>query len=407
MGGAWQDEQTGGQSSLIWENLTEPSSKTKLFGTNGTHVDSLVAELNRWYEFLEFYVARRIPHVPAGVRALAPAIFAAATGISGVQLEPDRFTQYPTYAAALAAYEAEPPVRILLENGAGDPNNLGAPFGTYEVHFPSWPPPNAVATTWWFQADQKLWPAKPTDEGQRRPRARRRTSTTRPRSRPPTSTAASPTSGPRIPTSTGACSRSARRSRSTASRSAQTTAHRRSGQRRLVVALDRARHRPRSHAHRAATRRPRGLRAERLAARVAPRPRRRAFDRARTGAPRHVGIGCALAARTVRERARRAVPVRAHLPRRFAHPHQRRGAGRQPSVLGVRRSSRERHGHQRHRALGIASLASWCCPSSRIRPQASRPRTRRAARCAANRAGRSCRTARPPRLRPTSTAGSR
>ncbi len=156
MGGAWQDEQTGGQSSAIWKALDLSSGKVKLFGTNGTHVDSLVAELNRWYEFLEFYVARRIPHVPDGVRALAPAIFQAATGISGVQLEPDRFSRYTDYDAALRAYEAEPPIRILLENGAGDPSNLGAPFGTSEMSFSSWPPANAVPTAWYMQPDEGL-----------------------------------------------------------------------------------------------------------------------------------------------------------------------------------------------------------------------------------------------------------
>jgi predicted acyl esterase len=162
MGGAWQDEQTGGQSSLIWQHLTLPSSKTKLFGTNGTHVDSLVAELNRWYEFLEFYVAQRIPKVPAGVRAIAPLIFQSATGIPNVQLEPDRFTKYTSYASALAAYEKEPPIRILFENGAGNASNLGAPYGTYEAHFTSWPPPNEVPTTWFFQPDQKLSSTAPT-----------------------------------------------------------------------------------------------------------------------------------------------------------------------------------------------------------------------------------------------------
>jgi predicted acyl esterase len=162
MGGAWQDEQTGGQSSLIWEHLGGLASQHKLFATNGTHVDSLVAELNRWYEFLEFYVARRIPKVPAGVRAIAPIIFEQATGISGVQLEPDRFTQYPTYAAALAAYESEPPIRVLFENGTGDKSNLGAPFGTYEMHFTSWPPPNVQPTSWFFQPDQMLGASAPS-----------------------------------------------------------------------------------------------------------------------------------------------------------------------------------------------------------------------------------------------------
>ncbi len=157
MGGAWQDEQTGGQSSLIWPNLTGvPKGDLKLFGTNGTHVDSLVAEFDRWYEFLEFYVAHRVPHVSSAMRALAPAVFQAATGIAGIQLPPDRFDNTQTYASQLAKYQAEPPVRILFENGVGDPNNLGAPLGDYSVTFPSWPPPNAKPTSWYFQPDQKL-----------------------------------------------------------------------------------------------------------------------------------------------------------------------------------------------------------------------------------------------------------
>ncbi len=157
MGGAWQDEQTGGQSSLIWPNLTGvPKGSLKLFGTNGTHVDSLVAELDRWYEFLEFYVAHRVPHLSPSLRLLAPVIFQAATGIANVKLPPDRFDNTKSYASQLALYQAEPPVRVLFENGAGDPTNLGAPFGDYSISFPSWPPPNAVPTPWYFQPDQKL-----------------------------------------------------------------------------------------------------------------------------------------------------------------------------------------------------------------------------------------------------------
>ncbi len=157
MGGAWQDEQTGGQSSLIWPNLTGvPKGSLKLFATNGTHVDSLVAELDRWYEFLEFYVAGRVPHVSPTVRLLAPVVFQTATGITGVQLPPDRFDNSQSYASQLAKYQAEPPVRVLFDNGVGDPTNLGAPFGDYSMSFPSWPPPNAKPTAWYFQPDQKL-----------------------------------------------------------------------------------------------------------------------------------------------------------------------------------------------------------------------------------------------------------
>jgi predicted acyl esterase len=157
MGGAWQDEQTGGQSSLIWPNLTGvPKGTLKLFGTNGTHVDSLVAELDRWYEFLEFYVAHRVPHISPTLRALAPVVFKIATGIANVQLPPDRFDDTQSYASQLAKYQAEPPIRVLFDNGAGDPTNLGAPFGDYSISFPSWPPPDAKPTAWYFQPDQKL-----------------------------------------------------------------------------------------------------------------------------------------------------------------------------------------------------------------------------------------------------------
>jgi predicted acyl esterase len=156
MGGAWQDEQTGGQFSVMWNHFTEPASKLKLFATNGTHIDSLAAELNRLYEFLEFYVAQRIPVMPPLIRALGPAILGSQLGITGLQIEPDRFTSYTSYAAALAAYEAEPPVRILLENGAGDPANPGAPVGTTALTFASWPPPQTVAKSYYLRPDQRL-----------------------------------------------------------------------------------------------------------------------------------------------------------------------------------------------------------------------------------------------------------
>lgn len=162
MGGAWQDEQTGGQFSVMWNQFTEPSSKLKFFATNGTHVDSLVAEFNRWFEFEEFYVAQRIPQIPPLIRLFGPSLIASQLGIPGITFEPDRFTSYPNYDAALAAYEAEPSVRILLQNGAGDPANPGSPNGTSELDFASWPPPQTVPTTLYFQPDQQLAAQRPT-----------------------------------------------------------------------------------------------------------------------------------------------------------------------------------------------------------------------------------------------------
>jgi len=160
MAGAWQDEQTGGHFPSMWDRFS-PSVDTHLAGTNGTHVDSLLTQVNRWYEFLEFYVAHRIPQMPASFRALATLMIESQTGVAGVGIGADRFTSYSSYADALAAYRAEPPVRILFENG-GRRKKPGAPVATFEHSFSQWPPAETVSTTWWFQPDQKLAHTPPT-----------------------------------------------------------------------------------------------------------------------------------------------------------------------------------------------------------------------------------------------------
>ena len=50
-----------------------------------------------------------------------------------MQLPPDRFDRSTDFAAALAAYEAEPPVRVLFDNGAG--GTPGAPVAGFEASF--------------------------------------------------------------------------------------------------------------------------------------------------------------------------------------------------------------------------------------------------------------------------------
>ena len=54
----WTDEQTGGHCPTLAEHMGGTSRKWFTF-TNGTHVDSLDPEtFNRWFDFLELYVAR-------------------------------------------------------------------------------------------------------------------------------------------------------------------------------------------------------------------------------------------------------------------------------------------------------------------------------------------------------------
>lgn len=153
LGGAWQDEQTGGH----WPDLIShfsPDTKVRATITNGTHAEPLLPSMiTRWAEFLDFYVARRIPHIPDGVRAAAPANYERFLGVR-VDLPPDRFTDEPDFASALARYEAEPPVRVLFDNGAGA--EPGAPVPGFEADFDGWPPNGVTPTAWYLGARSTL-----------------------------------------------------------------------------------------------------------------------------------------------------------------------------------------------------------------------------------------------------------
>ena len=162
--GAWQDEQTGGRWPDVLAHLTSvPPGTLKITATNGAHISSLDPEvLLHLTEFLDFYVKGTIPKVPAPARAAASAIYQGILGIGGVQLPQDRFTGYTDYATALAAYQAEPPVRILWETGAAPGKPAGTPYPVTETTYASWPPPETTATPWYFQPGGALTAATPT-----------------------------------------------------------------------------------------------------------------------------------------------------------------------------------------------------------------------------------------------------
>ena len=70
----WTDEQTGGHCPTLAEHFAGTDRKWFTF-TNGTHVDSLApSTFNRWYDFLQLYVAKRAPILgAAAMQAGAPA----------------------------------------------------------------------------------------------------------------------------------------------------------------------------------------------------------------------------------------------------------------------------------------------------------------------------------------------
>jgi putative hydrolase, CocE/NonD family len=144
------DEQTGGHCPDLAEHFTGTPRKWFTF-TNGTHVDSLDPEtFNRWYDFLELYVAHQAPIVnSAGIHAAAPVIYQQAMGINGVTLPPDPVQLQPTYDGALAAFENLQPIRVLFDNGAGGAQP-GQPVPGFEQSFPSFPIPGTTARSWYL-----------------------------------------------------------------------------------------------------------------------------------------------------------------------------------------------------------------------------------------------------------------
>jgi predicted acyl esterase len=157
--GAWQDEETGAHFADML-NRFSPNIVVKATLVNGMHADSLgPALLTRWAEFLDFYVARRVPTVSPATRLVANAVLSA--GAHGaVTLPPDRFDPATPYQTALASYEAEPRVRVLFDSGAGGPP--GAPVPAFEASFPSWPPPSTETKTWYFEPNGQLGDSAPT-----------------------------------------------------------------------------------------------------------------------------------------------------------------------------------------------------------------------------------------------------
>ncbi|HEX4490882.1 MAG TPA: CocE/NonD family hydrolase [Acidimicrobiia bacterium] len=169
----FEDEQTGGHCPELARHFTGTSEKWFTF-TNGAHIDSLdPATFNRWYDFLELFVAHQAPLVnSAVVQAAAPVIFQVAMGLPSTDLATlpaDPIQTKLTYSGALKAFEALAPVRVLFENGAGaSPTGTqaaGDPYPTFEQSFAALPVPGTTARTWFLGPNGSLNAAKSKTAG--------------------------------------------------------------------------------------------------------------------------------------------------------------------------------------------------------------------------------------------------
>ena len=165
----FQDEQTGGHCPDLAAKFTGTKKKWFTF-TNGVHVDSLdPATYNRWYDFLQLYVAKQAPMQNAVVtQAAAPVVYNQAMGLPPndlVTLPVDPIQQMPTYDGALAAFEKLPSIRVLFDNGAGSgPSHIqtpGSPYAGFEQSFSAFPIPKTVARRWYLGPNGALSDSAP------------------------------------------------------------------------------------------------------------------------------------------------------------------------------------------------------------------------------------------------------
>ena len=347
------DEQTGGHCADLAEHFTGTRRKWFTF-TNGVHVDSLDPQtFNRWYDFLELYVAHRRPQLSDATKALAPTVYTTAMGINDVTLPPDPIQAQPSYAAALSAFQALKPIRVMFDNGAGSATP-GAPYPGFEQSFSRFPIPGTQARSWYLSANGTLSAGRATS-------ASGDEFTWKPKSRSATSYSGNDGPGglwsatPDYHWQTNPAGTAA----SYVERAADGQHHR--DRRRRGPAVDQglgAERRPPGHDLRGASRRPRDVRAGRVATRLRAQAGRRPEHAARAGAqppPRRRRA----AARGPLHRGHRPPVLRGpRVPQGLPHPGHDRRPGRRPARLGVLGAEPARDGQGVHRPLAHARLAA-------------------------------------------------
>ncbi|MEX2626331.1 MAG: CocE/NonD family hydrolase, partial [Ilumatobacteraceae bacterium] len=151
LAGAWQDEQTGGRFPTMLDDFT---SSPALYASlvNGLHTEAISPPiLPRYVEFLELYVARRTPELDV-LPLIGPVLGEGIFGTADFEIRGERFDDL-SYEEALAAFESEPPIEVLLEQGAAEGFTPGSPMPRAVEAFDAWPIPSATATAWYLGDD--------------------------------------------------------------------------------------------------------------------------------------------------------------------------------------------------------------------------------------------------------------
>ena len=159
--GAFQDEQTGGH---FVESLGKLKNNKNVWISlqNGVHSDSLgPSTITRWVEFLNLFVADRIPKVPPLILALGGDLYDFLANAPALPVEQSRFASYTSLEKAKADFRKDPRVRLMMDNGAAIPASPGAIGASWELGFDSWPIRQVRPVSYFIDANGKLRPSKP------------------------------------------------------------------------------------------------------------------------------------------------------------------------------------------------------------------------------------------------------
>ncbi|MEO8548582.1 MAG: CocE/NonD family hydrolase [Kofleriaceae bacterium] len=156
---AWEDEQTGPYFFTLLDKFTSaPALRMTVY--NGVHIDAFQPKiLADWFDFLELYVADRVPIDHQVSRALAPQLYQQVFQTNSLDLPPSQLLHAANVDEARATWTATGKLRALFESGAG--KAPGEPVPAFEYAFTQWPPVEQSPQRLYAQPDGSLADAAP------------------------------------------------------------------------------------------------------------------------------------------------------------------------------------------------------------------------------------------------------
>jgi predicted acyl esterase len=156
--GSFQDEQTGGHFVESLKKFPKSNKNVWLNLQNGVHVDSLgPSTITRWTEFMNLFVADRIPEVPPLILALSGELYEFLADAPALPVEQSQFGDYTSVEKAKADFKKfYKRTHLLMDNGAAIDGSPGAIGATWELNYNSWPIKQTEPTRYYLGKGGKL-----------------------------------------------------------------------------------------------------------------------------------------------------------------------------------------------------------------------------------------------------------